>query len=74
MNIGDYLIHQPTGTVWIVRKVVLPGECEIDLVGSNEKKRLPLGDWIGNLPDGWEIASLPAATKIEFDKLLNPKP
>jgi hypothetical protein len=50
---------------------VIPGECEIDLVGApSEKKRLPLGDWIGNLPDGWEIASLPATTKTEFDKAL----
>jgi len=82
MNIGDYLIHQPSGTVWIIRNYV-NGSGQIELVGGPcanprccgcEKCRrmLSIERWYpGNLPDGWEIAQLPAVTKAEFDKVLN---
>ena len=68
MNIGDYLIHQPSGTVWIIRNLV-GGSGQIELVG--EKKMISFENWVPKLPDGWEIAQLPAVTKAEFDKALN---
>lgn len=70
MNIGDYLIHQPTGTIWIIRNLV-NGSGQIELVG--EKKMQSFENWVPKLPDDWGIANLPAITKAEFDKGMNPK-
>lgn len=84
MNIGDYLIHQPSGNVWIIRNVV-GGSGQLELVGgpcadprccgcAKCRRMLSFENWLPKLPDGWEIADLPATTKTEFDKILNPKP
>lgn len=71
MNVGDYLIHQPSGTVWIIRNLV-GGSGHMELVGDPPGRMKHFEKWYpGNLPDGWEIAQLPATTKAEFDKALN---
>lgn len=72
MSIGDYLIHQPTGTIWIVRSLVEGTwqSGQIELVGG-EKKLMSFENWVPKWTDGWEIAQLPAVTKAEFDKVLN---